>query len=381
MATTQVQDLDVTESIGELTPTQWGRQLTKEYIEENPYSPFMGSGGSAVIKTMNPGVEPGQGFWAPLVKFSGEGTWVENDAVLSGNEDEVETFGHYMSVSLRRTANAVSAYHRKKSVVDLLEVSREDLKRKASIKLRNEIRTALTSIGVYRAPVAADEKGYSSPKPYAAATAAERNAWQTANNDRILFGHSEAKLVAGNHASSLANVAATDVLTLDLIRKLRRKAALTQIPSNTRWAISPTGAKGYHEETYVFFVNMWAMRDLRKDPEFQSAFRDGWDRGIKNPLFKPGDLYYHGVIIREVNDFPILAGAGASGVNVGHCVFAGAQAVAAPWGASATPIKEMRDYEHITGIGIKETRGMGKMFKQAIQTGAIDVFLASQADS
>src|SRR4029077_5839300 len=42
------------------------------------------------------------------------------------------------------------------------------------------------------------------------ATAAQRNTWQTDNNDRILFGNSTANLSAGNMVTSLSNVDTTN---------------------------------------------------------------------------------------------------------------------------------------------------------------------------
>ena len=65
------------------------------------------------------------------------------------------------------------------------------------------------------------------------------------------------------------------------------------------------------EEWFVMFMPSLPFRDLMQDPVIINTLQYAWDRGRDNPLFTAGDILYNGVIIREVPEMPVIAGAGA----------------------------------------------------------------------
>ena len=70
------------------------------------------------------------------------------------------------------------------------------------------------------------------------------------------------------------------------------------------------------------FMPSLPFRDLMQDPAIISGLQYAWERGKDNPLFTAGDIMWNGVIIKEVPEMPVIAGAGAAGVDVAmrrHC--------------------------------------------------------------
>jgi hypothetical protein len=67
------------------------------------------------------------------------------------------------------------------------------------------------------------------------------------------------------------------------------------------------------------------------------------------------------VIIREVPELTQIAGAGASGINVGTALLCGAQALGVAWAQRTKTTTNTRDYGFMHGVGIQEMRGIGKL--------------------
>ena len=138
------------------------------------------------------------------------------------------------------------------------------------------------------------------------------------------------------------------------------------------------------------FVNSWQMRDLRSDPTMYNALKDAEVRGRDNPLFSNGDLLWDGVIIREIEELPVVTGGGAGGITVGAAFLCGAQALGVAWAQRARTTTNVRDYNFMHGVGIQEMRGIGKLRfgKDAttedslpVDHGVVTVFTASVADA
>ena len=90
------------------------------------------------------------------------------------------------------------------------------------------------------------------------ATAAQRNTWTTDNADRVLFGGATGNLVAGNWASSAANITSAMTLSAAALNKAKRLAK----KANPR--IRPYKLKN-SREYFVVFVGSNCFRDLQND--------------------------------------------------------------------------------------------------------------------
>jgi hypothetical protein len=208
---------------------------------------------------------------------------------------------------------------------------------------------------------------------YSAATTTQKNTWHTANSDRVLYGNAEGNFVSANHASSLANVDATNdkgsSTTLSLLKSIAERASPAITPYTTE--------DGY--EHFVLFCGSRVFRDFKLDPTIYAANRDArpreGDAFKKNPIFQDGDILYDGVIIRKVPQIDALCtvtGAGASSIDVAPVFFCGQQAVGFCWGQMPSPTQlDETDYQFQKGVGVEMAYGIGKLAK--VRPGATDL--------
>lgn len=130
------------------------------------------------------------------------------------------------------------------------------------------------------------------------------------------------------------------------------------------------------------FVHPRAMRDLRNDPTMTQANRDARERGETNPLFRGGDLLWDGVIIRELFDLELIAGAGAAGIDVAHNFLAGQSALAVAWGQEPRVITDRdQDYQFRPAVAVEELIGIKKTSFAGKVYGGVSVFTAAASDS
>ena len=209
---------------------------------------------------------------------------------------------------------------------------------------------------------------------YDLATAAQRNTWNAANSDRVLYGNSTANYNA-THATALGNVDTTNdkftASNLALLKRVAMGASPKIRPFKT--------ADGY--EYYVAFAGINTFRDLKASLEtVNKDARPREQNGMdKNPLFQDGDQIYDGVIVRQVpeissfvtNVWTSLKTAGAASARVEPVFLCGQQAAAFAWGQMAKPtFRKEDDYGFVTGTGIEMAYGVSKIFKKHPNTGS-----------
>jgi hypothetical protein len=277
-------------------------------------------------------------------------------------------------VSAFRHAVAVSDWDEQKSIIDLREAAREALMVWELEKMRNDIITSLEAI-------TADNNVQVS---YAAATAGQRNTWMVNNADRVLFGASKSNAVSGVMATALLTIDNTaDKMTAATVT-LAKRIARTASPR-----IRPISVND-DEEWFVMFMPSLPFRDLMLDPVIINTLQYAWDRGRDNPLFTAGDILYNGVIIREISEMPIIAGAGTGGIDVAMSALCGAQALGVAWAQRMKSTTNTRDYGYMHGVGIQEMRGIGKLrfgtdptvdTTKPVDAGIVSVFTAAVADA
>lgn len=361
------------------------------YIRMSGLDRYMGRGTNAIIRTISSSVtDGGKTVVMPLIGLiRGEG--VSGSQVLEGNEDDMDTYADEIRVNWRRNAVKVPKSTSYNTSLDLLNAAKPRLRDwAANVVLKKALVQQMQGIVVPGVSVTeADGTSYTAPDtviPYAQATAAQRNAFVVNNSDRILFGADIANASSGVMATALATIDNTnDKLTPALISKAKRiaqeTASLTATTANNISPITPyTTADG--EEWFVMFVHPRAMRDLRNDATMTQANRDARERGENNPLFRGGDLLWDGVIIREMFDLELIAGAGASGIDVAHNFLAGQSALAVAWGQEPRVITDRdQDYQFRPAVAVEELIGVKKTSFAGKQYGGISVFTAAASDS
>lgn len=342
---------------------KWDSSYFSEYIRTSGFKPYMGKGTNSIFQVKYELTPGGKTINIPLItRLSGAG--VTGTSTLVGSEEALGNYNMSISVDWLRNAVEIKKPEEHWTEMDLRGAARDALMNWSDESLRDALIAAFTSInGV----------------AFGTATATQRNTWLTGNTDRALFGASKSNTKA-THALSLTEIDGTnDKLTAAAVSLMKRMAK-TADPH-----IRPHKVKdGSGKEYFVLFAGSLPFRDLKEDSVMQTANREARERGVgTNPIFQDGDLIYDGVIIREIPEIPVVAGAGAGGtVDVAPVFFCGAQAVCLAWGQEPKSTKKTEtDYGFSTGVGIEECRGIEKTVFNSKDHGMLTGWFSAVADS
>jgi len=368
-------DMNITPARASLTPIIWDDRFFTEYVRKNQFVRYMGTGMNSMIQVKEDLTRKvGDTIVFPAVRRL-VGAGVTGNQILEGNEELLNARSMKLSIGVIRHAVAVSDWDEQKSAIDLRDAARDALMVWSLEKMRADLLLSLTAI-------TADG---STQIPYASATAGQRNTWQVNNADRVLFGAAKSNAVSGVHATSLLTLDTTaDKMSTGII-SLAKRIARTANPR-----IRPIMVESDGSEWFVLFVNSYQMRDLRADPVMYAALQHAENRGRDNPLFSNGDLMWDGVIIREIPELPIIAGAGTGGADVAAALLCGAQALGVAWAQRTKTTTNTRDYNFMHGVGLQEMRGIGKLRfgkhasvedSEPVDQGMVTIFTTSTADA
>lgn len=378
---------------GNLAERRWlSDEYVTPYLRQSGFDRYMGSGTDAIIRLLR-GTDIGNGAKSVVMPLVGllRGEGVSGSQVLEGNEEDMDTYADEIRVTYRRNGVKVPKSESYKTTLDLLRVARPRLRDwAANVVLKKGLIQQMQGIVIPGVTVTeGDGSTYQGPDsviPYAQATAGQRNTFVTNNSDRILFGADIANASSGIMATALATIDNTnDKLTPALISKAKRIAQATATidatVTNNVSPITPYTTKD-GEEWFVMFVHPRAMRDLRTDATMTQANREAMERGKDNPLFRGGDLLWDGVIIREIFDLELIAGAGAAGIDVAHNFLAGQSALAVAYGEEPRIITDRdQDYQFRPAVAVQELIGIKKTSYAGRQYGGVSVFTAAAADA
>ncbi len=356
----------------------WHTKFFKDYVRQSSYMPYMGTSERNIFRVITGESESASIINVPyLGTLKGRG--VMDAEVLEGNEEDLENANDQIRTRWRRNGVTVPKSTSYRTELDLLDAARGELKNWAARNLRNDITGVLKSIIV---PGTVDESGMpgtDTQVAYEASTSGQRNDYLARNRDRILVGAAIANSSSNNWATALGNVdAANDKLTPALISQAKR---LVRGEGEYDDGMMPyTTEDG--REYFVMFANPRSFRDLKTDPVMVQANREARTRGLDNPIFQDGDLMWDGVIIREVPSLGVIAGAGASGIDVARNFLAGRSAIGIGWGQKPELRPDMkRDYSFRPSIGIEELRGQKKLSKAGKLFAVAEVITAATPDA
>jgi hypothetical protein len=354
---------------------QFSRKIMREYIRGNLFSPYMGGGINAIIQTRNELTKAGKQMNIPLVaRLNGRGKGI---GTLVGNEEVIDQYGFSVWIDWARNAVLTNKDELKKESAPIWDEARDLLSDWGTELQRDEIILAMHALPSASAPTglgSADGQRVNGIL-YADATAAQKNTWQTANADRVLYGAATSNRVAGDHAASLANIDSTaDKLSPSIIRLLKRRAR------NASPKIRPYRTED-GREYFVMFTGGRAFRDLSDNSEMVQLNQNARAResnGMNNnPLFQDGDQLVNGVIVREIpemDDLTVVTGAGASSIDVAPVFLTGQSALAFAWGQQVRGTERREDdYDFLIGLGVEMAYGIAKVAKiRAGETALVD---------
>lgn len=367
-----------------LNETRWLiNDYYKPYIRQSGFDRYMGEGADAIIRVFRENkTDGGKDIVIPLlgtIKNAG----VSDGQVLEGNEVDLEQYVDKLTCRWRRNAVKVPKSSSYRSNMDILRVAGPSLRDWAArIVLKVGLIDNLNGIVLPGATGADGFAAADTVTTYTAATAAQRNAFIVANADRVQFGALVSNASSGVMATALATLDNTDdKMSTAILDLARERAAATADISSTSPAIQPYQTQD-GEEWYVVFVQRRQMRDLRRDPVMIAANREAMDRGKDNPLFRNGDLLWNGMIIKEIADLPVIAGAGAGGIDVAQATLVGQSALAVAWGQMPRLITDNdQDYEFRPARAIEECIGIKKTSFLGVQYGSYSIFTAAIAST
>jgi N4-gp56 family major capsid protein len=377
----------------------WESKYLSEYVRASRFLPYMGKGDTSIIVAKHElESEAGKTINIPLItRLANKG--VGGSTVLRGRETQVGNYNCPISIDWVRNGVVVPKSESYKTEIDFLNASKMLLKQWSAEALRTDLIYALMSViptaagngNTLYAEITEDltnggyeiVTGYTPGTvferyegvSYTSASEAEKDIWLVRNSDRILFGATRANY-SGDHSADLAKLDTTaDKLTVATAMLAKRMAG--QANPHITPHMTEDG-----REFYVMFCGPRSFRDLKADTTMLSANRDARPRDVeKNPIFQDGDLFYDGILFREVPEIPHITNVGdSSTVEVEPNWLCGQQAAAVAWGQTPKPKTDTDDYGFRPGVAIEELRGVKKLAFNGKQRGVVTVYTAAAGD-
>lgn len=326
-----------------LTPEQWDDKFFMEYVSENRFKGEMGTSPLNIIQVKEDlSKTKGDTLHFALVnKLTGAG--VTNGATLEGNEEALDSRSFAMTITERAQAVRSDRWQAQLSSIDIRKAAKMALKDWAMENTRDQILDCLAT----RNGVA-----------YGSASEAQKDAWLVDNADRVLFGDAVGNNASNDHSAALTAVTAAMTLgaaEISLMKRIAKTANPKIRPVKDSMA---KNGRSY----YVLYVPSLQFRDLQADTVIQQAQREVSLTKENSRLFEGGDLLWDGVIIKEIEDLPVLANVGAGGtVDVAASYFCGAQAIGYAIAERWKSAEELFDYGRKKGCAIMEMGGFAKL--------------------
>lgn len=322
-----------------LTVQQWDDKFFRQYIHDGRFKELQGTDENSIIQMKEDLTKKkGDTITIALVnRLTNQATTGTN--VLEGNEEDLASRSHDITVNKRRNAVRIAEMTEQKSAIDLRDAGRATLMDWAVEDTRDLYIQALGSLN---------------GTAFLSRTATIADAWLVDNADRVLFGAAAAGLTDMSSdlalldgSSDLFNVTALDAMILK---------AKTASPK-----IRPVRDAKNGRRYWVVLANPHAFKNLRDsiDTEVLAATVVQAE-GAK--LFEGGDLFWNGAIVKEVDNLPIYPNLGDSATTeVTPVYLMGAQALGHGLAKRWKSVTEEFDYGDKHGIAIESIYGVSKL--------------------
>lgn len=365
---------------------QWETDFFREYVRDNRFARYTGTGMNNIIYA-NERLSARKGDRV-VIPFVGalEGTGVQGNTPLEGNEAELYEEGFEIPVMTNRNAVATTEEEEDKSAIEILDAARPALRTWIMESLRGGITGSNTGLAALANPLGIIDNLFSvydgtTYALYPNATETVKDAWLANNADRVQFGAAVSNNSGNDHSASLLNIDSADKFTAASLRLAKSRFKEAVGPKLTPYRAQED------EEWMVAFAGSRTFRDFAGDTEVQNANREGWARYSgdmgkgANPLFRGGDLILNGVIIREVPEIPVIPGVGAGGIDVSPVFLCGIGAIGIGWARRPTTRTKSVDYDFRKGVALMERRGVRKLYYRNKMHGVYTAYFAAVASS
>src|SRR5437667_7324509 len=178
---------------------QFTRDINREFVRQNLFSPYMGEGLGAVIRIRNELKNGGERMNIPLVtKLLGTG---KSTGVLAGAEEKIDNYGMRLVLDWWRHAVVTTKSETQKDSADIFGEAKPLLSDRGKELQRDEIIQGFMALPTESDPanLGTDEGQRINGILWDLSTSAQRNTWLADNLDRVLFGNALA-----NHQTTTA---------------------------------------------------------------------------------------------------------------------------------------------------------------------------------
>lgn len=329
-----------------LTVEQWDEKFYTEYLTENRFSESMGTDENAIVQVKeNLMKQKGDRINFALVNRLTQDA-ITGSQTLEGNEEDMTSRSFEVAVNKRRNGVRVAEIDEQFSAIGLRNAGRAVLKDWAMKDTEELLINALSSKNGIR---------------YATATETQKDVWLVDNADRTLVGALKSNTSSLDHSTSLANADTTaDLFTAAAISKMKSIAETVASPRIR--PIRSVANKG--RRYYIVYAHPFAFQDLKNDTALLAINRETIQQLENERLYEGGDLFYDGVIIKQIEESTtewnhgLVGAASARVVSVYLC---GAQAMGVAYAKRWTSQQQTFDYGDKQGVAIESIYGCEKM--------------------
>lgn len=326
-----------------LTVQQWDDKFFRSYIHDGRFKELQGTDENSIIQMKEDLTKKkGDTITIALVnRLTNQATTGTN--ILEGNEEDLASRSHDITVNKRRNAVRVAEMTEQKSAIDLRQAARATLMDWAIEDTRDLYIQALGSLN---------------GTAFLSRTAAIGDAWLVDNVDRTVFGVYSAGGSAGGTDLS------ADLAQLDTTNDLFNVTALDAMILRAKACspkIRPVRDAKNGRRYWVVLANPHAFKNLRDSIDTE-VLATSVVQAESAKLFEGGDLFWNGAIVKEVDDIPIYPNIGASGTaEVTPVYLLGAQALGHGLAKRWTSVTEQFDYGDKYGVATESIYGVSKL--------------------
>jgi hypothetical protein len=357
----------------------------EQYNRQHRYAKMVGKDPFSMIQREDSLMESGE--YVNIAFTDALGRTKKGAQVLEGNEATFSQRKMTLKPIWHREAVKIKKSEAKKAFTDQYSIQRRELRRWMQNNVYAAIVDAMDVVAIdasaFNEGDADDATGNANIQQvtYANASTAQRDAFVTNNERRLLFGGATSKLATGDMSASLANVVAADVLSPAFIDRMKRMARADTWKTNGKLPMRPISTTNDQNgrEFFKLFVGEQSFEEISNNEDMKKYNTDARIRGVEDhPIFQDGDLIYHGVMICEEPTIQPYSAVGGAGIDVEPMYFCGAQALGWAMGQKYRYTKsDNTDYQFLRGVGVEEQWSIEKLFDGGEQRGMITGFAAA----
>lgn len=377
---------------------KWDKDAIKEYQRASQFQPFIGKGTSKpiVYRSME-AITDNIPFVPDLT-----GTFINGSNRARGNETPMQSYHEQVSaewlrkpISYDKRTVSFTAFNVRSEAKDAIVNFNKNAMRTriidAGLSMRNSTAAGTNSLygvmtnGTYGPEITSATTNGAAITTIEGVTTTSadetlKDGWLAANSDRVLFGSLRSNNAANDHSVCLATIDTTDDTPRKSQIKLLKQMASLASPKINPFAIKNDRTGGI-QEWMLYLVGARGFGFYEDDPEIVQADAQARDRGLDNPLFTGGELLVNGVIIKKVEEMPVITGVGASSADVGVGLMLGNQAFGYGVYQEMRTIAQGDDFEFEQAITTESCEVIKKIFFNGKQHGVLTHYFAAPASA